>query len=61
MKRLLPAKSMLLTALCFALAHSSAYAAKTMYKWVDEKGKVSFSDQVPVSYTHLTLPTKRIV
>lgn len=52
MKRLLPAKSILFTALCFALAHPAVHA-KTMYKWVDEKGKVSFSDQVPPSKAEL--------
>lgn len=46
MKLLLSTKAMLLTALCVALAHPLAYA-KTMYKWVDTNGKVSFSDQVP--------------
>lgn len=44
--KLLPTKSILLTALCFAVIASSAHA-KTMYRWVDEHGKVSFSDQVP--------------
>lgn len=52
MKLLLPAKSILFTALCFALAHPSAHA-KTMYRWVDEHGKVSFSDQVPPTKAEL--------
>ncbi len=46
MKLLLSAKTALFAAMCFAVINSSAYA-KTMYKWVDDKGKVSFSDQVP--------------
>lgn len=46
MKLSLSAKTVLFAAVCFAVINSSAYA-KTMYKWVDEKGKVSFSDQVP--------------
>lgn len=40
------AKTVLCAAVCFAVINSSAYA-KTMYKWVDANGKVSFSDQVP--------------
>lgn len=46
MKLSLPAKTVLCAAVCFAIINSSAYA-KTMYKWVDANGKVSFSDQVP--------------
>jgi hypothetical protein len=52
MKRLLPAKSILLTALCFSVINPTAHA-KTMYKWTDEKGKVSFSDQVPPTKVEL--------
>jgi hypothetical protein len=46
MKRPFSAKTIFFAAVCFAVINTSAYA-KTMYKWVDENGKVSFSDQVP--------------
>lgn len=46
MKLPFSAKTVLYTAFCVAVLQSSANA-KTMYKWVDEHGKVSFSDQVP--------------
>ena len=47
MNILLPAKSVLLT-LTLAL-FLQPVEAKKMYKWVDENGKVSFSDKIPPS------------
>ncbi len=41
-------KAVTLTALICVLA-TQALAAKQMYRWVDEHGKVTFSDQVPPS------------
>jgi hypothetical protein len=52
MKRLPATKTILLTLLCIAAINPSA-KAKTMYRWVDEHGKVSFSDQVPPTKVEL--------
>lgn len=52
MKRLLPVKTVLCAALCFAMMDTPAFA-KTLYRWVDEHGKVSFSDQVPPTQASL--------
>jgi vacuolar-type H+-ATPase subunit I/STV1 len=41
-------KTVMLTAVIFALV-SPTTMAKQMYRWVDEHGKVTFSDQVPPS------------
>ena len=46
MKLALPVKAALCAVVCFAIIHTPV-SAKTMYRWVDEHGKVSFSDQVP--------------
>ena len=56
MKLLLSAQC--ITALCFAFTPALAQSQtqvqpKHMYRWVDENGKVSFSDQVPPSKAEL--------
>ncbi|NOQ35169.1 MAG: DUF4124 domain-containing protein, partial [Methylococcaceae bacterium] len=45
-------KSIFLIALSLACTHQPAYAKK-MYKWVDEDGKVFFSDKIPPTQKHL--------
>lgn len=52
MKLLQPAKIALCAVVCFAIIHTPV-SAKTMYRWVDEHGKVSFSDQVPPTQARL--------
>lgn len=37
----------MLIVLLFVLAPSDSYAKKKLYKWVDENGNVSYSDQMP--------------
>ena len=44
-----------------------SFRSKQVYQWIHQKGVSDFramtniSKELPVSYTHLTLPTKRIV
>jgi hypothetical protein len=52
MKLSLPSKSILLAMLALIVTNQPVNA-KTMYRWVDENGKVSFSDQVPPSKVDL--------
>lgn len=53
MKQLFPfSKTIFLAGLTFACLVQPAYAKK-MYRWVDENGKVFFSDKVPPSQKHL--------
>ena len=40
-------KFLMLIVLLFVLAPSDSDAKKKLYKWVDENGNVSYSDQMP--------------
>ena len=39
----------------------TTYTTKILPDWVDYNGHLRDAFYLPVSYTHLTLPTKRIV
>ncbi len=46
-KAVLPIKIILTAVVCVSFSHIAC--AKPMYRWIDEHGKVTFSDQVPPS------------
>ena len=42
-------------------AFMDTFSPKKVFSSIDLRGRYAYGNQPPVSYTHLTLPTKRIV